>query len=264
MGEVPRIRVGSGPPLVYLPGLSPQNGLPPAWDRFLEVQSLRSLTPSRTVHWMGRRRGLPIGTTMADLASDQATAMRAIFDVPVDVLGASTGGSLAQQLAADHPDVVARLALVCTGCRLGPAGVELYQRVVASIRAGDVAQAYARLAAGLVPRGPVGWLAGAAGGAGGPRAYPHAGELSDLAAVMLAECAFDLCAGEHRITAPTLLVAGDRDRFYDRDLLEQTVTCCTDGRLRMYAHRGHVTVLIDRRFGPDVLGFIGGRSADTG
>ena len=42
------------------------------------------------------------------------------FAGPVDLLGMSTGGSIAQQIAAQHPDVVRRLVLVSTGCRLGP------------------------------------------------------------------------------------------------------------------------------------------------
>src|SRR5206468_11049732 len=62
--------------------------------------------------------GLKRGTTFAEITTAVADAIRAEFTEPVSVLGISTGGSIAQQLAAEHPDVVDRLVLISTGCRL--------------------------------------------------------------------------------------------------------------------------------------------------
>ena len=42
------------------------------------------------------------------------------FGKPVDVLGASTGGSLALQLIADRPDVVRKAVVACAAYTLGP------------------------------------------------------------------------------------------------------------------------------------------------
>jgi pimeloyl-ACP methyl ester carboxylesterase len=52
--------------------------------------------------------------SMAALAAEHADALREAFAEPVDLLGMSTGGSIAQQLAAEHPRVVRRLVLVST------------------------------------------------------------------------------------------------------------------------------------------------------
>ncbi|MGI5270504.1 alpha/beta fold hydrolase [Nonomuraea sp. CA-218870] len=75
-----------------------------------------------TVHVVNHRPGLPSGTTMADLAAVYAQAIRGISEGPVNMLAISTGGSIALQLAADHPGLVDRLVLAGTACTLGPTG----------------------------------------------------------------------------------------------------------------------------------------------
>jgi pimeloyl-ACP methyl ester carboxylesterase len=57
---------------------------------------------------------------MADLASHYATAIEDRFEGAIPILGFSTGGSIAQQFAVDHPELVRRLVLAGTACRLGP------------------------------------------------------------------------------------------------------------------------------------------------
>jgi pimeloyl-ACP methyl ester carboxylesterase len=59
---------------------------------------------------------------MADLANDYAGALDGMFQRPVDVLGISTGGSLALQLAADRPELVERLVVAGAACRLSEYG----------------------------------------------------------------------------------------------------------------------------------------------
>jgi pimeloyl-ACP methyl ester carboxylesterase len=86
--------------------------------------------------FVNRRRGLRRGMSMAELAGEHAEAIRSSLGGPVDVAGISTGGSIAQQLAADHSDLVRRLVLLSSACRLGPEGRALQRRVAARIRRG--------------------------------------------------------------------------------------------------------------------------------
>jgi pimeloyl-ACP methyl ester carboxylesterase len=57
---------------------------------------------------------------MADLAGHYAHALERALAGPVAIMGISTGSSIAQQLAIDHPQLVDRLVLVAAACRLAP------------------------------------------------------------------------------------------------------------------------------------------------
>jgi pimeloyl-ACP methyl ester carboxylesterase len=236
--------MGSGPPLALLGGLTPENGLPVGLARWLEVQTMMPFVGHFEVLWVARRRALAKGTTMADLAADVAAALAAQFDQPVDVLGISTGGSIAQQLAADHPAVVRRLALVSTACRLEDPGRGFQQEMATLVHQGARRQVFARFAHDLVPPWRGRTVAGAVMARLGPVLYPHSGDLTDLAVTLDAEDAFDLRALAP-IQAPTVLVAGGRDRFYPQALFAETVRLIPDATLATYPQRGHVTVLSD-------------------
>jgi pimeloyl-ACP methyl ester carboxylesterase len=94
------------------------------------------LARGREVWWLNRRAGLSPATSMAELARDYATALRHQFGEPVDVVGVSTGGSVALQLAADHPEVVRRLVVVSAAYRLGPFGHTSQRETAQALRAG--------------------------------------------------------------------------------------------------------------------------------
>src|SRR6201995_1025221 len=112
MGRLPYFAVGSGPPLAFLSGLAPDTGVAADSTVRMNASIVKPFAKSRRVHFFNRPPGLPRGMTMAEMAAPPAQAPRAGFgDSPVDVFGISTGGSIAQQLAADAPEVVRRLVL---------------------------------------------------------------------------------------------------------------------------------------------------------
>lgn len=51
------------------------------------------------------------GCTLGDIADDCATLIEVEFGGPVDDLRVSTGGAVAQHVAADHPNLVHRLVI---------------------------------------------------------------------------------------------------------------------------------------------------------
>ena len=67
-----------------------------------------------------RRRIDPVLYTLSDMADDALGLMRALELEPAHVVGASMGGMIAQTLAAEHPEAVARSSRSCPT----PAAVE--------------------------------------------------------------------------------------------------------------------------------------------
>ena len=136
-GGLPCLSFGDGPPLVVFPGLGMSNANPAGIQRWGEVRLLAPLARAFTVYRVGRRAGLEPGTTMADLANDYAGALEEEFCGPVDVLGISTGGSVALQLAIDNPQLVRRLVVAGAAYRLSEHGREFQRRIAQLSATGD-------------------------------------------------------------------------------------------------------------------------------
>lgn len=257
LGSIPALATGNGPPLVWLNGVAPESGVDRRAMRRANLSAVAPYAQHRRVYFTNRRPGLPAGMTMAELAAEHADGLRAAFpDRPVDVLGVSTGGSIAQQLAADHPDVIARLVLQSTACRLGPHGLELQRRMAVLLVAGKRRRALALLGASVVPprRGQL--VAGAVSWLIGPRLFPVVADFDDMATVLQAEDSFDLARCPTPILAPTLLVAGRADRFYAPELFDETAALIPDCATHLLDRRGHVSALRHPSVVPTVVSFL--------
>lgn len=265
------------PPLAILPGLSPEPGIGGGPVTRAELGLARAFADRFRVVWLAPRCEPGDGDgppTMAAYAARHAAALREAFGgAPVDVLGMSTGGSIALQLAVDRPDAVRRLVLVSAAARLGAAGRADQRALAERIRAGDRRGALARFLGDMVP-GPPPTARGAraalharlaalahpplaaAGWALGPLLWPQAGTMRELAALAEAEDRYDLRERLGEVRARTLVVAGGRDPYYDAGAFEQVARGVRDGRLVRFARRGHVTVALDPRFAPAVAAFL--------
>jgi pimeloyl-ACP methyl ester carboxylesterase len=252
---MPWAATGRGRPVVVLAGISPRTGV--RGDAFVRtvVSPVRPLTDRRRVVALNRRRALPGTLTMEQLASEHAETLAEIAGEPVDVVGVSTGGSIAQQLAAEHPEVVRRLVLISTGCRLGDRARAEQAELARLLRAGQVRSAGGALALDVVPT----WAAPLGRGLGWAVApWILGGEQSraDLAATLEAEDDFDLASCAAAVRAPTLLVGGARDRFYDQDLYRETADLIPGSSLLLVPGRGHVSVVGDARTRARVAQFL--------
>lgn len=162
------------------------------------------------------------------------------------MIGISTGGSIAQQLAADHPEVVRRLALISTACRLDPATRREQARVAAHVRAGASRAASRVLAATLVPPWRGQTVAGVAGWLLGPRLIRDPQAWRDMATTIEAEDSFDLGTCAAPIESPTIILGGARDRCYSSTLFEETARIIPTAHLLVLPRRGHMIVMNDR------------------
>jgi pimeloyl-ACP methyl ester carboxylesterase len=257
-GALPYFAVGSGPPLAFFGGLAPDTGVEAESTVKMSASMIKPFLAHRRVHYFNRRPDMPRGMTMADFGDEHATALRAGFgDQPVDVFGISTGGSIAQQLAADHPDTVRRLVLASTACRLGDDGRLLQRRVAARLRRGAHRRASAVMTAGLVPPGRGQHVAGALAWLAAPKLFHSHRDAADMATTIEAEDDFDL-ATLPTIKAPTLIVVGSEDRFYSRELFTETERLIPGSRLRVFEGRGHVTATMQKDWGREIVSFLEG------
>ncbi|GAB2757441.1 alpha/beta fold hydrolase [Sinomonas soli] len=250
---LPSFRLGSGPPLLVIPGLTPRHEVPRGPAFLAESQPLGPLARHREVWWVNRRSGLGPETTMADIAADYAERLPRL-GAPVDVLGISTGAAVALQLAHDRPELVRRLVLVAGGCRLGPVGKAGQRALLHRLEAGDLRGAGVEMVrlGGLRPaaRSLESW----AGWVMGPLMYR--GSTADVMAVLRAEDRFDLTSRLAAIDVPTLVLGGDEDAPYGAAVFRETARGLPRGRLIIYYGRGHVGVPLVPSFAGDVLRFL--------
>jgi pimeloyl-ACP methyl ester carboxylesterase len=226
-------------------------------DRFVRgvLAPLRQLEARRRLIVLNRRPNLPDGMSMGDLAAEYADAIRAQYDEPVDVAGTSTGGSIVQQLAADHPDTVRRLVLISTAYRLSPMGREVQSQVAVLLRAGRTRSAISQVGASLAPTSmrtvarALGWIVAG-------RVLTDSPAAADFAATLEAEDGFDLSQCKRPIEAKTLIIGGGHDRFYSPDMFTATSTLIPNSHLQLFPRRGHITVASDRRAQATIAGFL--------
>src|SRR5215218_2318240 len=142
-GGLPYLAVGQGPPLVVLSAFTAEHANPTGAARRFYLQPLRPLARQFTVYLVNRKPGLQPGSTINDLAGHYADALGRKFSEPVAVVGVSTGGSIAQQFAIDHPQLVRRLVLVASAYRLAPAGRRMQRDLARFTSAGQPRRAWA-------------------------------------------------------------------------------------------------------------------------
>jgi pimeloyl-ACP methyl ester carboxylesterase len=243
------LTVGSGPPLVVLPGLGPGADLSAGVSRWM-ARSYTALARrfGRTVHLIYRPVDPPPGLTIAGLAGWHATAFRARFGGPVDVMGVSAGAVTALQLALDHPDTVRRLALTVAASRIGEQALLDLARMMELEAQG---RSSARIASRLNADGPLRLLLLAMDGLSrGPARAP-----GEVALVATAQT-WDVTDRLGELSQPVLLVGGGRDRIMPPELVRATAAGIRNARLVMLPQRGHFSTLFDRRRGPAIKAFL--------
>lgn len=244
---LPYNRFGHGPrPLVIFQGLFFENK--PQAARMSSMYHF--LGEAYTVYAVMRRPDLPQGYTLVDMAGDYAGMIRQEFGGPLDVIGVSTGGSIAQIFAADHPDLPRKLVLHSAAYSLSEDAKRLQWRLAELAREGRWREANElTLNAVLPPHG----IADAARGplvALGARimtALDTPADANDLLVTIAAEDVFDFKSRLGEIVAPTLVIATP-------GLFRETAAGIPNARLILYEGRGHGPA--GKQFARDVLTFL--------
>ena len=242
---MPYNKFGDGPKtLVIFQGLVFENK---PMSRFMSKQFSRiygGIEKEYSAYIVNRKPGTPEGATMKDVANNYADMIREEFGGPVDVLGISTGGSIVQQFAADHPELVRKLVIHSAAHTLSDKAKHGQMLVAKLVRQKRWRKAFAALMSVSLPdRGvkrmllkPFYGFISLFGGAffGKPREHPF-----DVAIMIEAEDRHAFKDRLHEITAPTLVIAGRKDPFYTPALFRETAQGIPDCKLVLFEGIGH-------------------------
>jgi len=244
-GGLPYNRMGDGDrPLIVFQGLLPNPGPMTGMTETMILRLFRPLAPHYTIYVVNRLPNLGPKTTLADMAEAYATMIRQEFDNPVDIVGLSTGGSISQILAAEHPELVDRLMIYSSAYRLGDEG-RAFRRRMAMLSAkrrwiGISSKSFGFM---FLPRQgilhhvtkPLTWLVGLLA-----LAIERApADLSDYITTIEAEDTFNFKSRLGEIRAPTLVIGGRRDPFYSAALFRETAEGIPNARLAFDERAGH-------------------------
>ena len=205
-----------------------------------------------------RRRHMPAGHTIADMADDHARAIVDGLGGRADlVVGESYGGMIAQYLAAFHPARFQHLAIVVAGCEVSQWGKDVDSRLADALARGDRTAAGTAVTEYLLPGDRLRWLRKALGFLFGRTVLPGKDyPTEDVLTEIRAEVAFDSRGVLPGIQAHVLMICGDRDRFFPRDVVQETADLIPDCTLVWYAGKGHVGTASSGRVTRDVLAFV--------
>jgi len=212
-----------------------------------------------TVWVVARRRNMPKGHTMADMADDYAGLIADEFDGKVDlVLGESYGGMIGFYLAARHPDRFGHIAITVAGYKLSEQATALDIEFAKLLGEGRRTEAGALRAKELYPGIRVPGVVRVLGAVVGRLMYgeTHPCFANDVMVEAEAEGTFDAREVLPDIPVPVLLVGGDRDQYFPKEVYEETARLIPDCTLRIYEGKDHLGANTDKRLYPDVLDFV--------
>jgi pimeloyl-ACP methyl ester carboxylesterase len=225
--------------------------------RWVQGQLAPLVEAGFTVWVISRRRTMPDGHSVEDMAGDYAQVIAAEFGGKVDlVVGLSYGGIIAQYLAANHPQCFDHVALVLAACEVSQWGKDVDLRMALALGAGDRSTAGEVLAEYVMPGDrarPVRRLLGPILGRIAGGLLPTG---SDVLVEGRAEVAFDSRAVLPQVSVPVLLIAAEQDAFFPRDLVEETAALIADCTLVWLAGVGHVRAATSRRIAGHLLAFV--------
>ena len=250
---------GSGPKtLLFLPG-GPGSAVATGlmarmsrrwFDPFVEA--------GYSIWFVTRRRNMPAGHSIEDMADDYARLIADEFSGRVDlVVGESFGGMIAQYLAALHGESWDQLAIVVAAAEVNDWTKEVDSRLCSALAEGDRAAFGTAFAEYVLPGersrwarrlfGP--WIARSLLSG---KHYPR----SDLMVELEAEISYDARPVLPRIDKPVVLLTGDRDQFFPIAVVEETVRLIPDCTLVRYEGQGHMKAATNKRVAHDVLAFV--------
>lgn len=221
--------------LILLPGLS--DGLTTVEGKALLLAApYRMFFKDFTVYMFSRKKNLPDGYSIREMADDQAEAMRKLGIEKAAVLGVSEGGMIAQCLAVHHADLIEKLVIAISAPYanetvraavegwIGLAKQGNHKQLMIDTAEKSYSEAYLRKYRSLYP--VIGWI-------GRPKDYHRF--LVNAEAILHFGCFEEL----PKISCPTLIIGGGADNIVGPAASYEMHEQIRGSELYMYDKFGH-------------------------
>ena len=251
--------LGDGPrSILFIPG-GPGSEVPTG--RLARKGILAQVEPYAKAGYMVwhvcRRRNMPVGHSVADMADDYARFIHDELGGHVDiVIGESYGGMIAIHLAADHAALVDRVVLALAAATITDEGRDLDRRWAQARAEGRFADAGAISLEYVLHGDEMAGLRRRIGPLFGRMFANSRIPPGDLLVEGEAEAAFDARSVLGRITVPVLLLCGDQDQFFSPEIVRETAAAIPDCTVVWYKGMGHVRAATSGWIPRDVLAWI--------
>ena len=255
---LPYARFGNKPNImVNIEALSFTHEPPSGFRLRMFKNSAKIFTDDYTVYLIGRKQNLPEDYLFDKMAEDYAKTIRREFKGPVDVMGVSTGGQIAQYLAADHPDVIRKLVIISAAFRLSERGAEIERKSEEYFKQGKYGKSLAALLdlmfSSKFTRSIAKFFTRIFGGMViGKVEYPN-----DFLNEIRGDREMNFKDRLEEIQAPTLILSGDSDIDYSAEDVRVTAENIPNSKLVIYKGYGHnLTVANREQVQKDILEFL--------
>ena len=254
---LPYARIGNKPSfIVNLEALTFKNEPP---SGFVLKQFLKSAKPfldEYTVYQIGRKQNVPKDYTFTDMANDYAMMIQREFKEPVVIIGASTGGQIAQYLAADHPEIIRKLIIISAAFRVSEQGAEIETKAAEYFKQGKYGKSLAKtldlIFTSGIKRGILKCLVRLIGKMVlGKIEYPN-----DFLTEIRGDVEMNFKDRLKDIKTPTLILSGELDIEYIPEDVRITAEGIPNAKLILYEGYGHGLAARWNVFQKDIIEFL--------
>jgi pimeloyl-ACP methyl ester carboxylesterase len=210
-----------------------------------------------SAYFVGRKPDLSEDYFMPEMARDYGEMIQNEFQKPVTVMGLSTGGQIALNLAGDYPELIEKLVIISAAYRISKEGAEIEETSANYFKKGKFGKAIASsldlIYTPGIKRSLMKFFIGITGNLLlGKVTYPN-----DYIIEVRADREMNFLGRLNEIEAPSLILSGESDICYDADDVRKTAEGIPNSKLILYEGFGHNLVMAHReQIQNDVLKFI--------
>ena len=254
---LPYARIGNNAEvLLNIEALSFTNEPPSGFMLKQFMKSAKEFSKDYTVYLVGRKQNLPENYSFDKMAYDYAEMIRKEFKKPVNVIGASTGGQIAQFLAANHPDVVKRLVIISASYKVSEKGAEIEKRAAEYFKQEKYGKALAAILDLIISSKITGVFLKFFTRLLGKRFIGKINYPNDFLNEVRGDVEMNFKDRLKDIRAPTLVLSGKLDIEYTPELVRETAEGIPNSTLILYDGYGHNLAGRWKVIKQDILNFL--------